>query len=68
MSENPSPMTVYDDQTAVGQAAVMEVVDHGPRKILAVCYLALGPPHPPWGPSATGSPPSGQSRPPHAGP
>jgi len=55
MSEKPSPMTVYDGQTADG-----EVEDHGPRKILASAS--------PWGPSATGGPLSGQSRPPHAGP
>jgi hypothetical protein len=62
MSEKPSPMTVYDGQTAVG-----EVEDHGPRKILAFATSPLGR-RIPLGPSATGGPPSGQSRPPHAGP
>ena len=37
MSEKPSPMTVYDGQTAVG-----EVEDHGPRKILAFATSPLG--------------------------
>ena len=37
MSEKPSPMTVYDGQTAVG-----EVEDHGPRKILAFKTSPLG--------------------------
>jgi hypothetical protein len=37
MSEKPSPMTVYDGQTAVG-----EVEDHGPRKILAFTASPFG--------------------------
>ena len=44
MSENPSPMTVYDG----------EVVDHGPPKILAFATSPFGR-RTPWGPSATGS-------------